>query len=169
MRYLGGLIVGAAAVAAAIYAGYAYKRKTASGQTEPVLRLPNPFIPKGSAAELEQQLGFRADAPKGADLVTYSVLSGNIANIDFEYAQYRFVLRASKSSEDVSGLYGQTLSPETVDPEYHAVLESVLTGGLSRRLTWCKDGIYFTLVNTDGADPALLRRIYREVCPAGIS
>ena len=162
MKYLGGLILGAAA--AAVCAGLVYRKRSESGrQNEPVLRLPNPFVP-ASPDDFEEQLGLRADAPHGADHISYSVLSKNIANIAFQYAQYQFTLRVAESNEDVSGLYGQVLTPETVDAERNAVLESVLTGGISRRLTWCSDGIYYTLINTDGADAALMRRVYADIC-----
>lgn len=162
MKYLGGLMIGAV-VAAAVYAGLTYKKRTDSSGTEPVLRLPNPFVPVTPEA-FSEQLGFSADAPKGSEYVSYSVLSGSIAHIDFHYAQYRFTLRVTRSSEDVSGLYGQVLTPETVDAERNAVLESVLTGGISRRLTWQMNGLFYTLINKDGAEAALMRRVYHEIC-----
>lgn len=164
MKLFAGILVGAAAaVAAAVICTEAMRRdqQDEKGQA-PLLRIPNPFVP--STPEIfDEKLGFRVEAPKGSERAVYSVLSDKIANIDFDYAQYRFTLRAALNDGDVSGLYGQVLSPETVDESHQAVLESVLTGGISRRLTWFADGIYFTLINTDGADAALLRRIYREL------
>lgn len=169
MKLFAGILVGAAAaVAAAVICTEAMRRdrQEETGKA-PLLRIPNPFVP--STPELfDEKLGFRVEAPKGAEHIVYSVLSDKIANIDFDFAQYHFTLRASGNDEDISGLYGQVLTPETVDDTNSAVLESVLTGGISRRLTWCADGIYFTLINTDGAEAALLRRIYREMTGTGI-
>ena len=163
MKLITGLLFGAAAAAAAIWCADAIRRNQQEGQSEvPLLRIPNPFVP--STLEIfDEKLGFRAEAPKGAEHIVYSVLSEKIANVDFDYAQYHFTLRAAETDEDVSGLYGQVLTPEVVDDNHQAVMESVLTGGISRRLKWYLNGIYYTLINTDGADASLLRRIYREI------
>lgn len=120
--------------------------------------LPNPIVFVDSAKDFEK-LGISADAPSGARGAAYSIISDEIANVDFTMDGHSYTLRASKKDEDFSGLYGTEDEPRTL--EGGAVLTPVKSGGqVWYRLSWENDGTHYILINNDGAAESDIIKVY---------
>ncbi|MBR5409682.1 MAG: hypothetical protein IK104_03355 [Clostridia bacterium] len=124
--------------------------------------MPNPMEKLEGPAKFEHDLGFTLDAPEGAEDVSYYVISGQIAEVGFWLGDHGFNLRATKEEGDVSGLFGESVSKETLDDGTE--LETILSGEAEWYcLRWTEGDIYYTLTNTDGAAIADLTGIYNAV------
>ena len=124
--------------------------------------MPNPMEKLEGPAKFEHDLGFTLDAPAGAEDVSYYVISGQIAEVGFWLGDHGFNLRATKEEGDVSGLFGESVSKETLDDGTE--LETILSGEAEWYcLRWTEGDVYYTLTNTDGAAIADLTAIYNAV------
>lgn len=129
--------------------------------SEPPEMVGSPFVTVSSAKELEEQLGFAADAPQGASDVEYSIIGGSTADVSFMYGKNAYSLRASEQTDDFSGLYGDETVLERLDDENGAILASVGDmGEVYLKLTWTKGKTVFILINTDGVSTEEIREIY---------
>lgn len=125
-----------------------------------VAQMPNPMAPADSPAAFAP-LGIAIDAPDGAENTSYYVISGQIAEVNFQKDGKGYSLRASKVDGDIAGLYGPEESETLPDG---AVLTVIRAGaGEWLRLTWDKDDIHYALTNTDGADRDALLAVYDAV------
>ena len=120
----------------------------------PVL-IVNPLMPVENAEAFSSLLDLQLDAPEGAEEVQYTVISNQIAQIDFLLDGRSYTLRAARSQEDFSGLYGT----ETVlEQREGRVLSEIADGdAVWYRLLWDEGGVRRILTNTDGADEAAFR------------
>ena len=103
------------------------------------VQVVNPYREAESAEEFAKELGISIDAPEGSENVIYNIISDSIANLDFEYGGNSYTFRASKQSEDFSGIYGTTLKQENIDAAAGAVLQTIDGEFDYFKLTW-KDG-----------------------------
>ena len=125
---------------------------TISDNSEDNMQIASPFEEVSSAKVFEDRLGIQADAPKGAKNVAYNIISGNVAQVDFELGGHEYMLRASKSDEDLSGLYGDDKGTKKYDDAFNTQLKTIVIDGKDTySLTWQKKGVFYTLVNTDGS------------------
>lgn len=106
----------------------------------PGVQIPAPVVSVGSAEEIAEKLNIEIDAPNGADNVQYSIIDGEIAEIQFTWKSDVYILRASAQSGDFSGLFGDEINTEQIDSRNNALLSTVL----------CVEDQYYKITWTDG-------------------
>ena len=127
-------------------------------------QIANPFLPVEHVEALEKALGLRLRLPDGAEEPECFLVNGEMAEVNFRYQGSEYTLRAARSEEDISGLYGDVLRTETIDPETGAAFTAIGCGDeVYNRITWTEDGANFVLMNTDGAPAETLRALYEEI------
>ena len=111
----------------------------------------NPFV-EVENAEAFNALSITLEAPTGAQKVSYAIIDGKIAEIQFEFDGKSYLARASAQEGDFSGLNGQELSQETIDAKNNAVLTEVKTDLYTYyKIVWTNGKIKYCLSGTDGA------------------
>ncbi len=144
-------------------ASYFLPRSQQDSQEGGNVQTPNP-ITEVENADAFVSMGIHMDAPAGSTNVSYQIIDGQIACVEFDQGGHHFYLRASAQSGDFSGLYGTESEPQPVDAENNAVLSSVDIGtALCYRVFWTNGKINFYLFNTDGADSEMLMTIYYSI------
>ena len=108
----------------------------------------SPFEDVQGAADFEK-LGFSIDAPEGAEDVTYCIMDGEIAQVDFTLDGRSYLYRAAKLDGDFSGANGEVVGSASLNAEYDAVLDRLSPE--MWRAHWSKDGVSYYLSNFDGA------------------
>lgn len=120
----------------------------------------NPFV-EVENADAFGALAIKLDAPVGAREVSYAIIDGEIAEIQFELDGKHFLARASAQEGDFSGLIGEELSLETVDAKNNAVLIEVETNVATHyKIVWTNGKIRYCLFGTDGASPEQVQAAY---------
>ncbi|MBQ9827143.1 MAG: hypothetical protein IJM62_00510 [Lachnospiraceae bacterium] len=123
------------------------------------MQIPNPLVKVEDAAAFEK-LGIEMDAPEGAEEVVYTIISDEIADITFKTGGKEYTLRAAKTKEDISGLYGDVTETKQLDG---AELTTIASGDE----TYCKivwgDDIQYCLTNTDGAGEEAVIAVYNSI------
>ena len=90
-----------------ILASCSGKNKTTdNGSGKQTVGLPNP-IHESSADEIAEQLNVRFAVPNGSKDVRYSIIAGNLAQMDFIWNEAECTARIERNakSEDISGFY----------------------------------------------------------------
>ncbi len=137
---------------------------TGTGGTLSPIPDTNPFKEYPSSEALRAATGLTISAPQGSEDILYASVWDNIAEVSFTIDEKQYVLRASKLSDDFSGLYGMEISSETADTENGAKLVLLRDEGIDfLKIVWAKDGVNYVLMNTDGADRDALLAIYRSL------
>lgn len=122
------------------------------GSTESGVMGGSPIVEVESAEEF-RALGITLDAPTEAQEVSYAVIDGKIAEVQFTLEGKTYLARASAKEGDFSGLYGQESDAETVDAKTNAILVSVDVGtGVCQKISWTNGKINYCIYGTDGAD-----------------
>lgn len=75
------------------------------------VQIPSPFVDVPSAEDFKS-IGVEIDAPKDAENVSYSILDGKIACINFNKDDENYTLRASASEDELIGIYAEEKSSE---------------------------------------------------------
>lgn len=122
----------------------------------------NPYQEVDGPEAFEQDLGFRIDAPEGADDVLYIIITpDHIADVRFALEGHEYSLRACKENDDISGIYGDVKKTEELGDGNNAVL-TVLGSGDESYLTisWTSGGVNYVLSNTDGASEEEIKNVY---------
>ena len=136
-------------------------RPAETAESEPAVMLVNPFAEVENADAFEEVLGFRADAPTGAEDVTYNIIDKKIADVCFVWAGREYDLRAAAMDGDFSGLYGEEAESEVIDAERAAVLTVLQSGDESyKKIEWSDGKVNYVLMNTDGAAKEELTAVY---------
>lgn len=129
--------------------GYLYPHFIGNNsQNDPNVMVGSPLKDVQSSADFEK-LGFVIDAPESAEDVTYCILDGQIAQVDFTLDSHKFTYRAAKLDGDFSGTNSKVVGSVSLNAEYDAVLDSLSPE--MWRAHWSKDGISYYLSNFDGA------------------
>ena len=129
---------------------------------DPDVQISDPYAEINSAKEFEK-LGIYINIPEDAEDIVYSIIDGNIADMSFSLEGHSFNLRASKQSEDFSGLFGERVASDKVDSATDATLETLKDGdSIYYKLLWMNGDIQYILTNSDGADSKLITSIYQE-------
>lgn len=132
--------------------------------TTPTDIIVNPFNEVSSAAELEKQLGISIDAPSGSSEVTYVIIDGKIAEVNFMNNGNFYSLRASKISGDFSGLNGKEIKSEQIDSGKNAILSVIKCEDEKyAKVTWTDGLINYVLSNTDGASESDMKSLYEKI------
>lgn len=89
-----------------ILASCSGKNKTADKAGKQTVGLPNP-IHESSAEEIAEQLSVKFAVPNGAKDIRYSIIAGNLAQMDFIWndAECTARIEHNAKSEDISGFY----------------------------------------------------------------
>lgn len=123
----------------------------------------NPFSDVDGATDFEE-LGIYIDAPDGAENVSYSIIDGEIADINFALRGHSYELRASQQSGDFTGLYGEEKSSEIIDAKSNACLYLIEDEFVScYKVHWTDGSVNYYLVNLDGADEDEVRAVAAEL------
>ena len=117
-------------------------------QDDPNVMVGSPFEDVQSAEDFET-LGFVIDAPEGAADVSYCIMDGEIAQVDFTLDGHSYLYRAAKLDGDFSGANGEVVGSASLNAEYDAVLDCLSPE--MWRAHWSKDGVSCYLSNFDGA------------------
>ena len=126
-------------------------------------QIVNPFTEVQSADEFAKQLGISIDAPDGSDNVAYNILDRSIANINFEYGEHSYTLRASKQSGDFSGINGTLIKYDKIDAANDAVLETIRGEFNYYKLTWTDGTTTYILMNNSEISTEDIIAIYELV------
>ena len=123
--------------------------------------MPNPIVEVDSA-EAFAELGVSLSIPGGAENVRYSIIDGKIAQVDFKYGEHEYCLRGSKTESDFAGIEGEAVSEKTLSG--HATLTGVADGEATLyKVEWSRNGVNYSLTNTDGATEDQLSMTYEDV------
>lgn len=91
-----------------VLAGCTGKNKTANQKSgeKMVVGVPNP-IHESTAEEIAERLNVKFAVPDGAKKVRYSIIAGNLAQMDFIWNEAECTARIERDaeSEDISGFY----------------------------------------------------------------
>ena len=120
---------------------------------DPPVMVGSPFEDVQSAEDFET-LGFVIDAPEGAADVSYCIMDGEIAQVDFTLDGRSYLYRAAKLDGDFSGANGEVVGSASLNAEYDAVLDRLSPE--MWRAHWSKDGISYYLSNFDGASEEMI-------------
>lgn len=135
-----------------------------STPTEPgFVQTPAPFVAVDSAKDFEE-LGIAIDAPEDSDAISYAIIDGKIAEVGFTVDHHRYYVRASKQSGDFSGLNGESVTSDKIDPETNATLEFLKSGeDTFCKLSWTDGETNFILTNVDGTSADNIKEIYQKI------
>ena len=124
-------------------------------------QIPNPVVDVDSA-EAFKELGITLEAPENAQDVFYSIISGSIAQIQFTSDGAAYNLRASKTEDDISGVYGSL--KETKELKGGAMMDELTDGEtVYHVIRWAADGVNYSLTNTDGASSDAALAVYESL------
>ena len=117
--------------------------ETTTAEPLKVLESPEPFL----------DIGVFVDAPQDAKDVSYSILEGDIAEIDFTYHEVQYVLRGSVTDKqldfDINDDYD--ITEDTIDnSERQAVIKNTV-GGL-RACFWRFNDANYVLMSRQNVD-----------------
>jgi hypothetical protein len=73
---------------------------------QPQAQVINPIQAVESAADFQNTLGIYLSAPESGENPSYSIISGQIAQIRYTWQEKDFTLRCAETTEDISGVYG---------------------------------------------------------------
>ena len=123
----------------------------------------NPFV-EVESADAFRELSVTLDAPATAQNVSYAVIDGQIAQVQFELDGKSYIARASAQDGDFSGIVGEESCFETVDAKTSAVLSEVQTDTESfYKIGWTNGKVNYCLYGTDGADREQLLSTYETL------
>lgn len=129
----------------------------AQTETQDQAELPNPVVEVDGSADFEP-LGFTISAPEGATDVTYSIIAGSLAQIEFTLDGRSYTYRAAKSEDDISGVYAtfdeaeQSIDLETEDFLVTIRMRTIGGGESGALATWDLSGTVYSLYTPDATD-----------------
>ena len=124
------------------------------------VQIANPFV-EVENAEAFKALSVTLDAPEGAQEISYAIIDGKIAEIQFKLDGKSYLVRASAQKGDFTGLNGKDLTQETIDAKNNAVLTAVQTDLRTYyKIVWTNRKINYCLYGTDGADKDQVFSVY---------
>ncbi|MBQ9518653.1 MAG: hypothetical protein IJR59_02025 [Firmicutes bacterium] len=117
--------------------------ETATAEALKILESPEPFL----------EIGVFVDAPQDAKDVSYCILEGDIAEIDFTYHEVQYVLRGSTTDKqldfDVTDEYD--ILEDTIDNSQRQAVIKTTVGGL-RTCFWSYNGANYALMSRQNVD-----------------
>lgn len=129
-------------------------------QTPPPVMVGSPIEDVSGVQDFEK-LGFTIDAPEGAENISYCILDGEIAQVNFSLDGQAYTYRAAKLDGDFSGVNGETVGSVSLNAEYNAVLDCLSPD--TWRAHWNRSGIRFYLTNFDGADEEAVTAVVKSL------
>ena len=117
--------------------------ETTTAEPLKILESPEPFL----------EIGVFVDAPQDAEDVSYSILEGDIAEIDFTYHESQYVLRGTATDKqldfDVTDEYD--IMEDTIDNSERQAIIKTTVGGL-RTCFWSYNGANYALMSRQNVD-----------------
>lgn len=130
---------------------------------DPDLQVGSPFVSVSGPSDFKP-IGISLDAPAGAENVSYAIIDGSIASVEFSAGGHVYLLRASRQSGDFSGVNGEEAAVEALDARTAATLAQLRTAdGPACRVHWTDGSTNCYLVNTDGASVEAVRALAQEL------
>lgn len=119
----------------------------AAAETPAPVTLPNPV----TVTDLDglAEMGLPLEPPEDATNISCSIVSDEIAQLQFELSGHEYVYRASRTETDIAGVYERFLDEElSVECDYDdfslsITVKSIAGGG--ELGSWTSDGVTFTL------------------------
>lgn len=129
--------------------------------------MANPWVTVKDSESLKENTGITIDAPAAADEIAYSSLGDEIADVTFTVEGHEYTLRASKSRDDFSELYGKTEKESTIASDNGTADLKVLSEGdeIYLKITWSDGDTVYILTNTDGASEEAFLEVYNSFNP----
>ena len=123
-----------------------------------------PLTVYSSAEELAAATGMHIDAPAGATDVSYEAAGTDFAQVLFTYGGREYTLRASESSEDFSGLYGEESQPRQLESVDDAVVTFVKDEGTDFfKLVWNEGSVKNILSGPGDTTDLDIAEVYRKL------
>lgn len=161
------LVVAVATVLALPY--LAGGRKSASFDAVPKdsgenVQIANPWVSVEDSRSLGEITGLEVEAPAAADGIAYNAMGDEIADVTFTFEGHEYTLRASKRTDDFSGLYGEVTKESQIASENGVAELYVLSGGdeTYRKISWSESDTNYILINTDGASEEEFLKVYES-------
>ena len=138
-------------------------------------QMVNPIQTVNGAEDFQNALGIYLSVPEKGENPSYSIISGQIAQIRYTWQEKDFTLRCAETTEDISGVYGPFIPYDSMGIliEYGSELFTVRTkyptdgGGLA---LWQIGGYSYSLYTPDEMEPSAfddyaagIARIYLEL------
>lgn len=126
------------------------------GTVMPPVLGQSPYEQVDSAADF-LKLGIDIDAPPDSQSAQYAIIDGSIANIEFLYGEYSYTVMASEQSGDFSGIFGETLSAESLGSKFGGLLERVdCSGDIYHKISWSSGKINYILWSSSAPEQAVI-------------
>ena len=128
------------------------------------VKISNPIMSVDDSAALFDATGISVEAPHGAEDVSYTSISGIIAQIKFRFADTDCCLRASieTSGSTLHGVYSEVESTQPLTVSGVEVTFDSLVGG-TYALLWTKDGVNYSLTTSALLDTDLAQSLAENI------
>ena len=126
--------------------------------------MPNPMVVVNDAAAIKDQTGAEMRAPADVTEVMYSVISGKVGQIIFEYNGIQYTYRGAKgmSGTELHGVYYEFDNPETLTVGDVSVTASGF-GSDGTLATWTIGDVNYTLYTTSEINADTLQTVLDEI------
>ena len=127
-----------------------------SGSPEVSAQIPNPIVEVDGSADFAS-LGFIITPYQPAVSVSYSIIGGTVAQINFTLAGETYTYRAARTTDDISGVYETFDEAQPFDlegPDFTlSISVKTINGGVDGALaTWAYDGVNYSFYTPDSTD-----------------
>lgn len=151
----------AACLALVLVGSFALRSTEHFGNNEQTPVLVGSPIQDVSGPEDFVSLGIEMDVPEDATDISYYILDGEIARIDFALNGHRYTYSVSRVDGDFSGVNGTVTSSISVDAEHSAVLE--LYDSEIWNACWKNGDLTFYLTNDDGTEEDTMISLIKDL------
>ena len=130
---------------------------TPSATTEPSTQLPNPIVAVDGSADFAA-LGVTITPHQQAESVSYSIIGGTVAQINFTLDGKTYTYRGAATTDDISGVY-ETFdpNPQSLDLEgsgfkISVVVKTIDGGNKGALAVWSYEDIQYSFYTPDKTD-----------------
>ena len=120
---------------------------TSTPTESPIANLPNPMVSVDSA-DAFSAAGVNIDAPADATDVSYYIISGTLAGVQFTYDGEEYTYRASAKDDNISGIYYELTAQCIIKVECDGFCVDATVYAAEDKGTlveWEHDGIHYAL------------------------
>lgn len=129
----------------------------------PIIQAVSPIVEVDSA-EVFEQIGLSIDVTTEANDITYSIINGEIACIDFIFDGNSFNVKSSKSNEDILDFEEEITQSNIIDSSNNAQLRLVIKDNSNYyEVIWSKDSIYYKLTSDSNVTDKQITYVYENV------
>ena len=127
---------------------------TTTPTDSPIANLPNPMVSVDSA-DAFSAAGVNIDAPADATDVSYYIISGTLAGVQFTYDGEEYTYRASAKDDNISGIYYELTAQYIIKVECDGFSVDATVYAAEDKGTlveWEHDGIHYALWHAGNTD-----------------